>query len=142
MLETTFAAVSAERLHLACGQEPGWICRNVYDWTGNRTLAELADFIIGKPLSILAILICAWLANRIARRGVKGVLRTLRSGAVQERMGTLQRLPLDLAHTSRPIGTTVRRDWHPTATQLLFLGLLREVSQDAIQPEPAYSEIE
>src|SRR5262245_61483356 len=90
MLETTFAAVSAERLRLACGQEPGWICRNVYDWTGNRTLAELADFIIGKPLTILAILICAWFANRLARRGVKGVLRTLRSGAVQERVGSLR----------------------------------------------------
>jgi small conductance mechanosensitive channel len=90
MLETTFAAVSAERLRLVCGQEPGWICRNVYDWTGNRTLAELADFIIGTPLTIIAILVCAWLANRIARRGVKGVLRTLRSGAVQERMGSIR----------------------------------------------------
>ena len=43
---------------------PSWIGRN-------RTLAELADFSIGKPLKIIAILVIAWLVNRIARRGVK-----------------------------------------------------------------------
>jgi LysR family transcriptional regulator, regulator for genes of the gallate degradation pathway len=51
----------------------------------------------------------------------------------EEQMGTLQRLPLDLAHTSRPIGTTVRRDWYPTATQVLFLDLLRAASRQAVE---------
>jgi DNA-binding transcriptional LysR family regulator len=60
----------------------------------------------------------------------------------EEQMGTLLRLPIDLAHTSRPIGTTVRRDWCPTATQRLFLDLLREASRQALLPEPGYSEIE
>lgn len=90
MLETTFAAVSAEQVRLTCGQEPGWFCRNVLEWTGNRTLADVADFIIGKPLTILAILVIAWFVNRIARRGVKSTLRTLSSGAVQERVGSLR----------------------------------------------------
>ena len=40
MLETTFAAVSAERVRQVCGDEPGWYCRNVLDWTDNDTLAE------------------------------------------------------------------------------------------------------
>jgi LysR family transcriptional regulator, regulator for genes of the gallate degradation pathway len=57
----------------------------------------------------------------------------------EERTGMLRRLPLDLAHTSRPIGTTVRRNWHPTATQRLFLALLREVSQGTVQPGRGYS---
>jgi small-conductance mechanosensitive channel len=86
MLETTIAAVSAEQVRTACGEDPGWFCRNVLDWTGDRTLADLADFILGKPLTILAILVLAWFVNRIARRGVKGALHTLRSGAVQERV--------------------------------------------------------
>ena len=90
MLETTFAAVSAEQVRLTCGQEPGWFCRNVLEWTGNRTLADVADFIIGKPLTILAILALAWFVNRLARRGVKSTLRTLSSGAIQERVGSLR----------------------------------------------------
>jgi len=60
----------------------------------------------------------------------------------EERMGILQRLPLNLDHTARPIGTTVRRGWHPTATQLLFLDLLRQASEHPLRPASAYSEIE
>jgi small-conductance mechanosensitive channel len=90
MLETPLAAVSAERVRVACGDDPGWICRNVLDWTDNRTLAELADFIIGKPLKILAIVVLALLASRLARKGMKRALRTLQSGAVQERLGSLR----------------------------------------------------
>jgi DNA-binding transcriptional LysR family regulator len=60
----------------------------------------------------------------------------------EERMGTLRRLPLDLAHTSRPIGTTMRRNWYPTPTQRLFLDLLREVGRGTVQPDRAYSETE
>jgi small conductance mechanosensitive channel len=90
MLETTIAAVSAEQVRAACGEDPGWFCRNVLDWTENRTLAELADFILGNPITIIAILVAAWLINRLARRGVKSALRTLSSGAVQERVGSLR----------------------------------------------------
>jgi small conductance mechanosensitive channel len=90
MLETTFAAVSAEQVRLTCGQDPGWFCSNVLDWTGNRTLADVADFTIGKPLTILAILVIAWFVNRIARRGVRRALKTLSSGAIQERVGAMR----------------------------------------------------
>src|SRR5262245_4399896 len=100
MLETTLAVVSAERLRVTCGEDPGWFCRNLLDWTGNRTLAEVADFAIGKPLTIIGILVLAWVVNRLARRAVKGMLRTLRSGAVQERVGSLRAAtPGMLLHT-------------------------------------------
>ncbi|MDA0174681.1 mechanosensitive ion channel family protein [Solirubrobacter taibaiensis] len=52
--------------------------------------ADVAEFILGAPLRILAILIIAWFVNRIARRGVRSALRTLSSGAVQERVGSLR----------------------------------------------------
>jgi small conductance mechanosensitive channel len=90
MLQTTLAAVSDERIARVCGEEPGWFCRNVLDLTGKNALAELADFLIGKPLTILAILAGAFIVNKLARRGVKGLLRTLQSGAVKERMGALR----------------------------------------------------
>ena len=65
MLQTTFGAVSVEP-------------------------ADVADFLLGAPLRILAIVVIAWFVNRIARRGVKSTLRTLSSGAVQERVGALR----------------------------------------------------
>src|SRR6188472_4202432 len=65
MLQTTFGAVSVEP-------------------------ADVADFLLGAPLRILAIVIIAWFVNRIARRGVKSTLRTLSSGAVQERVGAMR----------------------------------------------------
>lgn len=37
-------------------------------------------------------------------------------------------IPFDLSHTKRPIGITVRRDWHPTPTQKYFVDLLREAA--------------
>ena len=55
MLETTVAAVSAGQVRVTCGQDPSWVCRSVLDWTDNRTLAEIADFIIGRPLKIIAL---------------------------------------------------------------------------------------
>ncbi len=100
MLETTLAAVSVDSVRQACGDSPGWVCRSVLNWTGQRTLAELADFIIGKPLTILAIVIGALIVNRLARRGMKSALQTLRSGAVQERLGSMRAsTPAALLHT-------------------------------------------
>ena len=69
MLETTFAAVSAERVRQVCGDEPGWFCRDVLDWTDDDTLADAADFLIGKPLKIVLIVVLAFVVNRIAARG-------------------------------------------------------------------------
>jgi small conductance mechanosensitive channel len=90
MLDVTLAAVSGERVREACGEDPGVICREVLESTGDRTLAEIADFVIGKPLTILVIALGAMLVNMFARRGMKGALRTLQSGAVQERLGALR----------------------------------------------------
>jgi small-conductance mechanosensitive channel len=60
------------------------------DLTDSDTLVDAADFVIGTPLKIIAIVLLAMLANRIARRGMKRALRTLQSGAVQERIGSLR----------------------------------------------------
>ncbi len=88
---TPLAAVSTDRLHSVCGDPPGFFCREVLDRTENRTLAEIADFIIGKPLTILVILLVALLCNRLVGRTVKRGLQTLHSGAVREHLGALRR---------------------------------------------------
>jgi small-conductance mechanosensitive channel len=85
------AAVSTERLHSVCGDAPAFICREVLNRTDNRTLAETADFVIGTPLTILLIVLCALVANRVVGRTVKRGLQTLHSGAVRERIGAVRR---------------------------------------------------
>lgn len=47
----------------------------------------------------------------------------------EEETGLLACLDIDLGPTQRPIGLTVRRDWHPTATQQLFVDYVRQASR-------------
>jgi small conductance mechanosensitive channel len=95
--------VSAERVHDACGTDPGLLCRTTLDLTGDRTLAEAIDFLIGKPLAIIAIVAAAAIIARILRRGVKRALRTMQSGAVQERLGVVRRITPDALLDTREI---------------------------------------
>ena len=47
-----------------------------------------------------------------------------RQAAPEIARGLICALPVDLAHTSRPIGLTLRRGWLPTAAQQQFIDLL------------------
>ena len=85
------AAVSDARLQRVCGDDPGWACRETLDAGATKNTALAAEFLLGKPLTILAILLGAILVNRLARRAVKRTLRTLHSGPVKERLGGLRR---------------------------------------------------
>lgn len=48
----------------------------------------------------------------------------------EEDLGLLQRLDFDMGDTSREIGITMRNDWLPTATQSIFIDLLRDIGRD------------
>jgi moderate conductance mechanosensitive channel len=94
-------AVSDERVVQVCGENPGFFCRRVLEWTDDRALAELADVLLGKSLTILAIVVAALLINRVARRGTVRMLRTLQSGTVQERLGALRTATPDALRETR-----------------------------------------
>jgi small conductance mechanosensitive channel len=66
-------------------------CREVLTRTGDDSLAEIADAVLGKSLKILAILIGALIVNRLVGRTVKRALRSLHAGAVRERLGAVRR---------------------------------------------------
>ena len=85
------AAVTDDEIRSVCGDPSGFFCREVYEQTEDRSLAEIADFLIGKPLTILAILIGALVVNHLVGRTVKRALRSLHSGAVRERIGAVRR---------------------------------------------------
>ncbi|WP_354698412.1 mechanosensitive ion channel family protein [Paraconexibacter sp. AEG42_29] len=79
----SLADVSVRRMDSVCGDDPRFWCRTLLNATDNRTLATLGDTIIGTPLRILGILLIAFIANRLARRGVRTLLARLQPGALQ-----------------------------------------------------------
>jgi small conductance mechanosensitive channel len=50
-----------------CNASQDFICDWVYDVTGNARLAEIADWIVERPLKILVIFLAAYLLNRVVR---------------------------------------------------------------------------
>ena len=52
---------------------------------------KLVDFLLGRPLAILVILIGAVVVSRFARRAIKRTLRGLHSGGVRERLSAVRR---------------------------------------------------
>jgi moderate conductance mechanosensitive channel len=71
------AQTPADDVIAACGDPAGSVCEWVYDATGNEVLADVADWLIGKPLTIVLVLACAWLASAIAKRWVTRVVRRM-----------------------------------------------------------------
>jgi small-conductance mechanosensitive channel len=120
------AAVSSGSLNAACGDSPGFFCREVLDRTGSRTFAEIADVLLGTSLTIVAILIGAVIVNRIVGRTVKRALRSLHSGAVREGLGAVRRrTPGALLETEV---TSLRAEQRITA----LTSVLRSVASFAI----------
>lgn len=58
----------------SCGENPGAVCDWVHDRTGNGKLASAADWFVGRPFTIVAIVAVAWLITRIARRVVRRLM--------------------------------------------------------------------
>ena len=61
----------------ACGVDPGTICEAVWDSTSNELLATLSDWLLGKPLTVILILLITWLFARWARRMVRRAVTRL-----------------------------------------------------------------
>ena len=64
-----------DKLPAACQKSDSYSCAAVYHWTGNASLARTAEWLIGKPLAILGIVVVAvvlrWLATKAIDRVVK-----------------------------------------------------------------------
>ena len=109
-LETTDPCASDEQ-----------ICRAALELTGNERLADLADLVIGKPLSIMGLLLLGlvvrWvlhhLVDRLVSRAENGVLPERVRPAQAGRFSRLRRrrtasAPVD-AEPARDLATTTRR---------------------------------
>lgn len=85
------ADVSAQKLERACGEDAGFICRHVLEWTGNEGVAEIARWALDVPLQIAGIVLGALLVGWLARRAIGKGLRRLHSGTMEERVGAVRR---------------------------------------------------
>jgi moderate conductance mechanosensitive channel len=74
----------------ACGADPAWLCRTVFDVTDNGTAAETADFLVGTPLRIVLIIGVAWVLNRVVRRAIRRFVTTIASGVTEGRLRSLR----------------------------------------------------
>ena len=62
-----------------------YICRQVFDWTGNRLAANLSDWFVQLPLIIMIVLICAWIASKLVQRVILRFAKGI--GAMQASSG-------------------------------------------------------
>jgi small conductance mechanosensitive channel len=61
-----------------CGTDGGTICEWVYDQTGgNEQAAVILDWVVGKPLAILGVVLTAFVVRFVARRLVKRAVRRM-----------------------------------------------------------------
>ncbi len=81
---TAAPAVDPERLVEVCGADATLACRKLLEWTGSSTWAELGDFVVGRPLRILVVVVVAAVVVRLARRAIRrGVVRATDPAAVR-----------------------------------------------------------
>ena len=54
----------------ACGLEPTFTCKRVFEWTDSEFWAVAAEWILDRPIRIALILLAAWLVTRLLQRTV------------------------------------------------------------------------
>ncbi|MEJ6722003.1 mechanosensitive ion channel family protein [Ilumatobacter sp.] len=107
---------SASTLTGTCGSEPKFVCEQVFEATGgNEALTQIADWLIGRPLSVLATVVVAWIATRIAQRYVRRLVKRI---VAPDRDATVRRLAkIGIDNPASLIGTepVPRRDARATS---------------------------
>jgi small-conductance mechanosensitive channel len=73
-----------------CGQSED-ICNQVYDWTGNQTTANLADWLIGNPLAIGFLVVLALVLRFVFHRLVDRLVSQAEDGVLPARMSRFSR---------------------------------------------------
>ncbi len=77
----------------ACGEtDRSFICRQVYDWTGNEAVATAADWFLDRPIRILIVLIVAWIVSRIAKRAIVRFAKSIGAAPTDSPLRALREL--------------------------------------------------
>ncbi len=88
--------VDPDLLQAVCGGDSSFICREVLERTDSRGLAEAADIVFAKPLTVAVVLLVAWIVVGILRRVIDQFVVTLSGQAQPGRRvkRTLKRTPI------------------------------------------------
>jgi moderate conductance mechanosensitive channel len=78
-------------LQEACGDDPSLICRRVLDWTDSTGWAEASDKLLATPLTILLIVLLAYVANLIVRRAIRRLTDKIAHPDSQQRIQKLKK---------------------------------------------------
>lgn len=124
MLSPTQAPAPDQQMLDACGEEPSWICRWIIENHENTTVATAADFLLARPLKILIILVLAWVANRLVRRGIRGFTDRLANPDVAT-LGAIGRVG---KFTPTMLATTTQINMRAAARAETLNGVLRSVA--------------
>ena len=82
MTPATFLAQASDPLRPCGPPEAGWLCELVDSATGRPDLARAADVLIARPAAVLLIFLCAWVLQRLARRGIRRLVGWVRQDQV------------------------------------------------------------
>jgi len=77
MSNQLLAQAGAPDLASACGSEPGFVCKWVWDVSGNERLAEIIGWSVERPLKVVLILLVAVVVNRLLKGTIDGVVNRL-----------------------------------------------------------------
>jgi len=95
-----------------CGQSED-ICKQVYDWTGNQTTANLADWLIGNPLAIAFLVVLGLVLRFVFHRLVDRLVSRAEGGVLPQRMGRFSRrshpAPSEHSAAAYDLATQTRR---------------------------------
>ncbi len=79
-----------EDLIEACGDDPGQVCRWVFDLTDSAATADTVEWLVARPVKIVLIVLAAWVANRLVRRAItRFVAKVVRDSERRDREDTL-----------------------------------------------------
>jgi small conductance mechanosensitive channel len=84
----------------ACGDDPSWACRQVFERADNEALAKVAEWLVARPFAIIGVVILALIASRLSRWAIKrAMLRVAHPTTNRQREWLRQKTPNVLLRT-------------------------------------------
>jgi len=68
----------------ACGADGSAACLAAYRWTHNELVAKASDWFVAKPLTILIVLVLAFIATRVLSRSIRRFVHRVEAAAAAE----------------------------------------------------------